>query len=567
MAYAHPIFISHLVADPRFAMGIAIPQSGNPQYVAMPQLVAMPQSDAQSQSVTLPSRGHWTEHEDRTLTEAVQRTGTGNWNAIAAVVGRNQKRCRERWHNHLDKSKIRKGDWTEEEDCIIDEAVARMGHKWMEIAKLLPPGRSGESVKNRYKRARNAPRATSSGDSITIEEAALLPGSETGGEVRADAFQCRSAAGASAALLAAAHDWRRKLRVVVLTSADGHPDGWTPTEEMRSLLGAIEELGTTRVDHVDWEELDAGSIADAAAVLPLMAWSMSVSDEHCERFVQLLRRMSAAGARPEADLRVLSWAAHKRYLLELGAAGVPVVPTVLVSAGASEAGLVAARNELDVICPRFVKTARRTCVVKPAVGGGGDGVELLLDGDVGAPALAHLASVLERREMLVQPFLPRVQTEGELAFVFVNEALLHAVRKLPEGWGGQEHEHEQEHTAEEGRASEPRLHASQAQPVQKLTSPPLAALTTARRALAEARRLAGLADNAPPLFLARVDLLPAAGEDAAEPSDVPVASEWLVSELEIGWPHLFLRADETGHEAAAEVARGLCRHLDLRADG
>ena len=62
-----------------------------------------------------------------------------------------------------------------------------------------------------------------------------------------------------------------------------------------------------------------------------------------------------------------------------------------------------------------------------------------------------------------------------------------------------------------------------------------------------------------------MDLLPAAGEDAAEPSDVSVAPEWLVSELEIGWPHLFLRADETGREAAAEVARGLCRHL--RADG
>ena len=181
MAYAHPIFISHLVADPRFAMGIAIPQSGIPQYLAMPQLVAMPQSDAQSQSVSLPSRGHWTEHEDRTLTEAVQRTGTGNWNAIAAVVGRNQKRCRERWFNHLDTT-MRKGEWTEEEDRIIDEAVARIGHKWVDIVKLLPPGRSGEAVKNRYTRARNVPRAIS-GDSVTLEVTALS-GTETGGENR-----------------------------------------------------------------------------------------------------------------------------------------------------------------------------------------------------------------------------------------------------------------------------------------------------------------------------------------------------------------------------------------------
>ena len=157
MAYAHPIIISHLVGDPRFAMGVAMP----------PQSVGR--------------RGAWTEDEDRSLVEAVHRGGTGNWNAIAAVVGRNQKRCRERWFNHLDTT-MRKGEWTEEEDRIIDEAVARIGHKWVDIVKLLPPGRSGEAVKNRYKRARNVPRAIS-GDSVTLEVTALS-GTETGGENR-----------------------------------------------------------------------------------------------------------------------------------------------------------------------------------------------------------------------------------------------------------------------------------------------------------------------------------------------------------------------------------------------
>eukprot|EP00322_Chrysochromulina_rotalis_P025178 CAMPEP_0115865544 /NCGR_PEP_ID=MMETSP0287-20121206/19776_1 /TAXON_ID=412157 /ORGANISM="Chrysochromulina rotalis, Strain UIO044" /LENGTH=175 /DNA_ID=CAMNT_0003320059 /DNA_START=21 /DNA_END=548 /DNA_ORIENTATION=+ len=97
----------------------------------------------------------WTEEEDNLLTEVVERCGTGNWNAVAAQVGRNQKRCRERWFNHLD-TQLRKGPWTEEEDALIDHAVAHMGHRWMEIAKLLPPGRSGEAVKNRYKRPRQA---------------------------------------------------------------------------------------------------------------------------------------------------------------------------------------------------------------------------------------------------------------------------------------------------------------------------------------------------------------------------------------------------------------------------
>ena len=41
-----------------------------------------------------------------------------------------------RWHNHLNPD-IKKGQWTVEEEKIIQEKQAQLGNKWAEIAKYL----------------------------------------------------------------------------------------------------------------------------------------------------------------------------------------------------------------------------------------------------------------------------------------------------------------------------------------------------------------------------------------------------------------------------------------------
>lgn len=61
----------------------------------------------------------WTSEEDAILKAQVEKFGTQNWVIIARFLpGRLGRQCRERWHNVIDPSIVRR-DWTQEEDMFI----------------------------------------------------------------------------------------------------------------------------------------------------------------------------------------------------------------------------------------------------------------------------------------------------------------------------------------------------------------------------------------------------------------------------------------------------------------
>ncbi|HET6710988.1 hypothetical protein [Amycolatopsis sp.] len=106
---------------------------------------------------------------------------------------------------------------------------------------------------------------------------------------------------------------------------------------------------------------------------------------------------------------VVRWNTDKSYLVELLDAGLPVVPTSLVTPGSS---------------PSFPSS---DFVVKPSVGAGSRGAARFSGG---ADASSHVAGLhAEGHTALIQPYQSSVDTSGELALVYLGGIYSHAFSK------------------------------------------------------------------------------------------------------------------------------------------
>ncbi|KAL5572505.1 hypothetical protein UlMin_022102 [Ulmus minor] len=94
-------------------------------------------------------RGPWSPEEDATLKNYLHKNGTAsNWIALPAKAGLNRcgKSCRLRWLNYL-RPDIKHGGFTVEEDDVICSLYNSIGIRWSVIAAQLP-GRTDNDVKN-----------------------------------------------------------------------------------------------------------------------------------------------------------------------------------------------------------------------------------------------------------------------------------------------------------------------------------------------------------------------------------------------------------------------------------
>ncbi|EAY19447.1 Myb-like DNA-binding domain containing protein [Trichomonas vaginalis G3] len=91
----------------------------------------------------------FTEEEDKTILEMVEKNGVHYWKQIAAVLqDRTARQVRERWKHYLSQD-IQKAPWTQEEDDLLERQYRKYGPKWSLIAGMLP-GRTDVNIKNRW---------------------------------------------------------------------------------------------------------------------------------------------------------------------------------------------------------------------------------------------------------------------------------------------------------------------------------------------------------------------------------------------------------------------------------
>lgn len=217
-----------------------------------------------------------------------------------------------------------------------------------------------------------------------------------------------------------------------------------PDPETHLLTAELTQRGVApRV--LRWTDPEVGRDADLVVVRT--PW------DYIHRREEFLAACRAAGPPVLNPPDVLAWNSHKAYLVELAAAGVPVVPTRLVPAG-GDASLEPDENAAAL-------------VVKPAVSSGSRGAGRFEASD--PEAGRHLAALVAGGDALVQPYVASVAEGGERSLIFFGGAFSHAVDKVPaagdyrvqEMYGGRYRSHEP--TTAELQAAEQALAAAPAQ--------------------------------------------------------------------------------------------------------
>ncbi|HET9390316.1 MAG TPA: hypothetical protein VFO44_11775, partial [Steroidobacteraceae bacterium] len=161
---------------------------------------------------------------------------------------------------------------------------------------------------------------------------------------------------------------------------------------------------------VDWASYDL--------VLLRSAWDYA---ERLTEFLAWAGRVSAL-THVQNPLPVVRWNTDKHYLAYLAAAGITIVPSRFLEPGADP------QREIDA----FLSSRGNTeMVIKPAVGAGSRDAQRHRRADKDA-AVAHAKRLLDaNRSVLLQPYLRRVEQEGETALMFFEGRFSHAIRKGP----------------------------------------------------------------------------------------------------------------------------------------
>ncbi len=187
-------------------------------------------------------------------------------------------------------------------------------------------------------------------------------------------------------------------------------------EDLAPLHSALAENGVD-VTIAEWDDPDIDWSRFDLALLR-STWDYT---QRLDEFLDWSTRVSQQ-TRLINPLAVVRWNTDKHYLHDLQKSGISVVPSAFV-----EPDNDAATGVADFLA----RHDSREFVVKPSVGAGSRDARRFARHQVDA-AVTHAQRLLdERRSVLLQPYLDRVDECGETALIFFGGAFSHAIRKGP----------------------------------------------------------------------------------------------------------------------------------------
>jgi glutathione synthase/RimK-type ligase-like ATP-grasp enzyme len=207
------------------------------------------------------------------------------------------------------------------------------------------------------------------------------------------------------------------MNIVLVTArpARGLDEDEPPLNMALQKLGSSVQIAEWDDPKVDWASFDGALLRScwdyAERITEFLAWV-----ERTARLTEVLN-----------PLPIVRWSTDKHYLAELAKSGVAIVPSLFIEPGEDPEGtlqnFLAAHPQAEV-------------VIKPAIGAGSRDAERHKRASVAA-AVAHAKRLLDaNRSVLVQPYLERVDRDGETALMFFEGKFSHAIRKgalLPPG--------------------------------------------------------------------------------------------------------------------------------------
>jgi glutathione synthase/RimK-type ligase-like ATP-grasp enzyme len=162
---------------------------------------------------------------------------------------------------------------------------------------------------------------------------------------------------------------------------------------------------------VDWKSFDLLVIRST--------WNYHLQPE---AFAQWLGHRENEGCHILNPPAVVRWNMHKSYLSDLQKKGVAVPETIWLSRHH--------HHTPESLSTLLQASGWARIVVKPAVSATAFKT-LLINAPFSSSTLTDICALAQERDLLLQEFLPEIQSDGEWSIIFFNKEFSHAVRKQP----------------------------------------------------------------------------------------------------------------------------------------